>query len=666
MNQIVKLACPLDCFDACGLLAEVVDGRVVRLKGNPDHPLTRGRICTKGKRLLERLYHPQRLLAPRLKNGRHWDSISWEEALDLMARRFADAIRDHGRHSILYYADSGYGGLAKSVDHLFFQHLGGVSIPRGSLCWGAGMAAQRYDFGDVRGHAPQDLAKARCIVIWGRNPVATNPHLVPFLQQARRRGARLIVIDPLKTLSARQADIHLQPQPGTDGALALGMAHHLLASGRIAEPFITRHTRGFKRFAETLKGFTPEHAAAITGLEADTIRQTAAQYADQSPASMIIGIGLQRYTNGGNTVRCIDALGAMTGNIGRSGGGVNYANRSITRWIDRHGGTPSPPFGGRTFPLPRMAHFIRSAKAPPIAVMMIAKANPLVQMPDTRAMQEAFARVPFKIVSDMFMTDTAQAADLVLPCTSILEEEDLVFSSMFSPYLNFASRAVAPPDGMLGEYELFRHLAGRMKLSDYPDIPARTFLQNAIRPLTREFGVTLDRLRAAPFKLPDEDIPWSDGQFATPSGRYEFYSSQARDDGGPPLPTYIPPRLAPAAYPFRLLTPHHAHSLHSQHFAFRQDRPEVAIHPDEARQQGLKSGQVVRVVSSQGQIRATLTPDAAVVKGVIKIDQGWWQHSGAVNRLTAATLSDMGENAAYYETFCRVEPDEKRPGDPRR
>lgn len=658
MTQTLKFACPLDCFDACGLLAEVADGRVVGLKGDPDHPVTRGRICVKGKKLLERLYHPQRLLAPRLKDGEKWKTIPWETAIDIVARQLENAIQTCGRHAILYYADSGYGGLVKSVDRLFFNRLGGVTVPRGSLCWAAGMAAQRYDFGDVRGHAPHDLVRARCIVVWGRNPVATNPHLVPFLQKARQRGARLIVIDPLKTLSARQADIHLQPRPGTDGALALGMAHHLITSQRVDETFLSRHTHGFNRFADSLQAFTPERATAVTGLDADTIRRTAAQYADASPSSIIIGMGLQRYANGGQTVRCIDALAALTGNIGRSGGGANYANRSITRWIDRDGGTQSdaPPPDPRTFPLPRMARFIRSAENPPIKVMMIAKANPLVQVPDSRAMQAALARVPFKVVVDMFMTDTARAADLVLPCTSILEEEDLVFSSMFSPYLNYSRQVVAPPEGLCGEYDLFRHLARRLNLTGYPDIPARHFLENAIRPLTREFGLTIDRLQAAPFKLPHDDIPWSDGKFATPSGRYEFYSNAAMQDGGPPLPTYIPPLDAPPAFTLRLLTPHHAHSLHSQHFAFRHDAPVASIHPDAPERQGLVSGQTIQVVSPQGRIPARLEPDPGVPPGILKIDQGWWHQSGAVNRLTNDTLSDMGENAAYFETFCRIEP----------
>jgi anaerobic selenocysteine-containing dehydrogenase len=665
MTHTLKFACPLDCFDACGLLAEVANGRVVGLKGDPDHPVTRGRICVKGKKLLERAYHPQRLLAPRLKEGRQWKTIAWETAMDIVAQQLENAVRTSGSHSILYYADGGYGGLVKSVDRLFFNCLGGVTVPRGSLCWAAGMAAQRYDFGDVRGHAPHDLARSRCILVWGRNPVATNPHLMPFLQKARQRGATLMVIDPLKTLSARQADIHLQPRPGTDGALALAMAHHLITSKRVDEAFLSRSTHGFKRFADSLKTFTPEHAAAITGLDAETIRRTAAQYADASPSSIIIGMGLQRYTNGGHTVRCIDALAALTGNIGRSGGGVNYANRSITRWIDRDGGvrTDTPPPNPRTFPLPRMAHFLRTVQTPPIKVMMITKANPLVQVPDTRAMQAALARVPFKIVIDMFMTDTAKAADLVLPCTSILEEEDLVFSSMFSPYLNYSRQVVAPPDGLHGEYDVFRHLARRLDLKGYPDIPARTFLENAIRPLTREFGLTIKRLQATPFKLPHDDIPWSDGNFPTPSGRYEFYSHRAMADGGQPLPTYIPPLEATPAFTLRLLTPHHAHSLHSQHFAFRYDRPIASIHPNAPERQALGSGQTVLVVSPQGQIQATLKTDPSVPPGVLKIDQGWWHQSGAVNRLTRDTLSDMGENAAFFETFCRIEPAPTKQGD---
>jgi anaerobic selenocysteine-containing dehydrogenase len=668
MKRLVKCACPLDCFDACGLLAEVAEGRVVGLKGDPAHPLTRGRICVKGKKLLERLYHSRRLREPLLKTNGRWQAVSWEAAIDLLVSRLGSALRSHGSPSILYYADSGYGGLIKSVDRLFFNGLGRISAPRGSLCWSAGIAAQRYDFGDVHGHAFQDLAHARSILVWGRNPVATNPHGMPFIQAARRQGAFLTVIDPCRTLSAAQADLHLQPRPGTDGALALGMAHHLLATDRIDRGFIAAHTLGFERFRESLRSFTPAHAAGITGLPEDVICRLAEDYADRSPAAIIIGMGLQRYANGGNTVRCIDALAALTGNIGRPGGGVNFANRAIAPWIDRTGGAGSrlPAHPPRTFPLPRLARFLASAEDPPIMVALFAKANPLVQMPDIGALERALARVPFKVVIDMFMTDTARAADLVLPCTSILEEEDLVFSSMFSPYLNYSGQAVAPPEGLLGEYELYRRLARRMGLEGYPDVPARVFLKNALAPLTRQFGVTLETLQAAPFKIPDGDVPWRDGRFRTPSGRFEFYSARARADGGRALPTYTPAHAAPAEYPFRLLTPHHPHAMHSQQFAFRSDPPTAYVHPDDAVRYRLSPGRMVRVASPRGALAARLATDAGLLPGILKIHQGWWHRSGSVNRLTSDTLSDMGENAAYHESFCRIEPLEEDHGGPHR
>ena len=665
MKRTVKCACPLDCFDACGLLAEVAEGRVVRLKGDPDHPLTRGRICVKGKKLLERLYHPQRLRVPRVRQGDRWQDISWQAAIDLMARQFTRAIEKYGSQSILHYADSGYGGLIKSVDRLFFNWLGGASTPRGSLCWAAGIAAQRYDFGDARGHAFQDLRNSRCILVWGRNPVATNPHLVPFLEKARQNGSTLVVIDPLKTLSAARADRHLQPRPGTDGALALGMAHHLIATGRIDRDFITHRTLGFDDFQNTLKAFSPAHAAAITGVPAESICELARHYADRAPASIIIGMGLQRYANGANTVRCIDALAALTGNIGRPGGGVNFANRSIARWIDRTGGAAArlPQHRARTFPLPRMARFIEAAQNPPVAVAVITKANPLVQMPDLNALERALQRVPFKIVIDMLMTDTARAADLVIPCTSILEEEDLVFSSMFSPYLNYSGRAVPPPVGIVSEYELFRRLARRMHLEGYPDLPARIFLENAIKALTREFGVTMDDLERGPFKIPENDVPWQDGKFCTSSGRYEFYSEKARQEGHQPLPTYGPPHTASSTYPFRLLTPHHPHSMHSQQFASRNDSPVAFIHPDDAARHGLRPGQSVRIENLRGFIGARLETESGVLPGIVKIHQGWWHASGSVNRLTSDTLSDMGENAAYFESFCRIMPSGEGHGD---
>ncbi len=663
MKSHIPFACPLDCFDACRLEAVVEDGRVTAIRGDRAHPLTRGKACTKGKKLLERLYHPDRLREPMRRNAAGWQPVSWEAAIDQMAQRFHQACRQWDSRAILYYADSGYGGLLKSVDRMFFNHLGGVTMPRGSLCWGAGIAAQRYDFGDARGHAPHDIARARTVLIWGRNPMETSPHLIPILKTVRERGGKVLVIDPLRTATTDWADGHIAPRPGTDGALALGMARHLMDTGRVDRGFIDRHTLGFQRWRESLAAFDLHAAADATGIPVETITELAGRYADQRPACIIIGYGLQRYVNGGETVRCIDALAALTGQIGISGGGANYANRSIRRRLN-----PDPLDGARhavmrrSFPLARMARFLQTAQEPPVEVMMITKANPLVQMPDVERLRRAVARVPFKVVVDLFMTDTARAADLVLPATHILEEEDLVCSSMFSPYLNHSPRIVAPPPGVIGEYELFQRLARRMGLDHFPVVAPGDFLQRIAGPLMESLGTTWEALRSQSVRIPDDDIPWADGHFATPSGKYEFYSARAAADGHAPLPVFLPPTGPDRDFPLRLLTTHYRHALHSQHFMDRRDRPQVRLHPAEARPRGLQTGDAVHLTSIQGKLAATVVVTPRIPPGTAQVYQGWWHHSGAVNVLTVDALSKTGENAAYFETFCQVRRFDGQPG----
>jgi anaerobic selenocysteine-containing dehydrogenase len=657
MKRKIHFACSLDCFDACRLVATVEDGRVVAIRGDREHPLTRGRVCTKGKQHLARLYHPDRLRRPLRRTAGGWQAVTWDEAVALLAERFDQVIRRWDSRAILYYADSGYGGVLKTADHMFFNHLGGVSVPRGSLCWAAGIAAQRYDFGDVRGHAPQDIARARTVLLWGRNPLATSPHLVSFLEQARANGGEIVVIDPLRTATAAWADRHISIRPGTDGALALAMCRHLIATGRIDRNYIDRHTIGFRRFRESLADFDVETAVRDTGIDRTTITALAAAYAQNRPACIIMGYGLQRYASGGQTVRCIDALAALTGQIGMSGGGANYANRSIRRRMHPDVlDSERRAVRRRTFALPQMARFLETAEDPPVTAVMIAKANPLVQMPDINRLHSALARVPFKAVVDLFMTDTARAADLVLPGTHILEEEDLVYSSMFSPWLNYSPRVVAPPPGVISEYALFQRLARQMGLDSFPDLPPAVFLQHSVRALLKSLNLTWEDLKRTPVRIPEDDIPWADGRFATPSGKYEFYAARAAADDHHPLPVYCPPAVAPPDYPLRLLTTHFRQSMHSQHFMDRRDRPRVYLHPDEAARLGVAADMPVRIESPRGAVSATAAVTPRVPSGVVQIYQGWWRHSGAVNTLTEDAMSTMGANAAYFETFCRIVP----------
>jgi anaerobic selenocysteine-containing dehydrogenase len=657
MPRKVRIACPMDCFDRCGLIATVENGRVTAIQGDPDHPVTRGKSCVKGKQLRHRQAHPRRLTTPRIRRGGQWEEIGWEAALDLMAGRLSAIVARWGPSAIWHLGFSGYEGLSKQVDTMFFNCLGGATAHRGCLCWKAGTAAQSFDFGEVRGHHPADMARARTLLIWGRNPVYTNVHAVPFIREARSAGARIILIDPVETASAALAHQHITVRPGTDGALALAMASHIIANGWVDTGFVENRVIGFRRFCDHVGELTPEWGEAETGIDRHTIETLAETYARAKPSCILAGYGLQRYVNGGDTIRSIDALGAITGNIGISGGGVNYANRTVSRYVGGMAAASEAHVADRrTFPLPRLARFLETAADPPVKAAVITKANPLVQVPDTNRVVRAFSAIDFKVVFDMFMTDTAKHADLVIPVTSVLEEEDLFLPSMFSPYINYSEKAVDPPRDMMGEFDFFAALAERMGIDSYPRVSRQEFLMAAVSPLMEQFDISWEQIRNRPVSIPDSQVPWRDAPFATESGRFELFSEAAAGAGHSPLPAYSPPVSAPPGFPLRLFTPHARESMHSQHFAFVTGRPEAHLFPEILAENGLSDGDKAQLVSAHGDLAVTVRPASGVGRNRVMVYQGWWHHSGSVNRLTGDFMSKMGENAAYNETFCRLAP----------
>jgi anaerobic selenocysteine-containing dehydrogenase len=356
-------------------------------------------------------------------------------------------------------------------------------------------------------------------------------------------------------------------------------------------------------------------------------------------------------------VRSIDILGTITGNIGVSGGGVNYANRFFPRFI---GGdlkqSQAQARNRRTFSIAQLAEYLESEKKPPIQCIFVTKSNPLVQGPDINRTIKAFRSVEFKVVVDMFMTDTAHHADIVLPCTSVLEEEDIIFSSMFSPYVNYSGQVVLPPEGIMSDYDMYGALAERMGVSDFPRDGRRQFLERAIRPLTSALDVGLADLEQTPFFIPEDSIPWERGQFSTPSGKIELYSEKALIDGHSPMATYIQPVTAIPGYPLRLLTPHRRESMHSQHFAFIEDIPEAVVHPETLKAFNLTNGARAKVWSDKGEIVVMIRSDKGAAAEAVTIEQGWWHKSGSVNRLTSDRISEMGEQAAYYDCFVNIAP----------
>ncbi len=656
MKEKINFSCSMDCYDMCSLVADVENGRVVRISGNPDHPVTRGRVCLKGKKHLERMYHPERLTSPKKNIDGKWTDISWDAAIGEIADRLSEIRKKHGPQAVLHFNYDGYTGLTKKVDRMFFNYLGGASVYRGSLCWGAGIAAQKYDFGGVKCHHPHDVANARTIIIWGRNPANTNVHLLRYLNQARAAGAFIVHIDPIRTDTSRLADRHIACRPGTDGALALAMAHRIIETGNADQQYIDAHVHGFDEFREYARDFTPERAARITGVDKQTIEDLADAYCREKPACILAGVGMQRYQNGGATIRCIDALGAITGNIGISGGGVNYANTSNTGYV---GGevqkSEARAVHRRTFSIPRFGEFLEQADEPPVKCVFVTRANPLVQCPNLNRTVKAFDKIGFKVVIDMFMTDTARHADIVIPCTSVLEEEDIFISSMFTPYVNYSHRAVNPPDGVMGEYEFFRALAGRMDMVDYPRMGREEFLQQAVKPLTENLGIEFNELKHSRVILPGNEVPWSRGKFATPTGKYELYSDKAGADGHSPIPVYVEPGKGEPGYDLRLITPHARDSIHSQHFAFEDGIPTVYLNSGMLKKYSLADGREATLYSRHGKLRVRVQLDGRIGDDIAMIHQGWWHKSGSVNFLTEELLADMGGQAAYYDCFCRIE-----------
>ncbi|MTI54849.1 molybdopterin-containing oxidoreductase family protein [Geosporobacter ferrireducens] len=657
-RKYIQFACSLDCFDGCAFTAEVLDGEVVRIEGNQEHPLTKGYVCKKGAQHLERMYHPERILRPLKKVGTKWQEISWDDALEEISDKLKDIRSKDNTLSVLHYYDSGYGGISKMVDKMFFNYYGSITVPRGSLCWGAGIAAQQYDFGESRGHHPRDHLHAKTILLWGRNPHNTNIHLMEYLTQAKKQGTKIVLIDPIQTKSAQVATEHIGVKPGTDGALALGMAHCLIEQDMVDHEFIHNHVIGYENFKDYVKTFTPERVADITGVDADTIYRLAAYYGKDKPSCIILGYGLQRYSNGGNTVRCIDALGAITGNIGISGGGVNYANRLLADYIG--GEVPKSAATGkkhRSFSRAFFGQYLEEENEFPIKAVFVTKANPLVQGPNLERMIRAFKKIEYKVVFDMFMTDTGKQADLFIPCTHVMEEDDIFLSSMFTPYLNYSQKAVEPRAGIIGEYEFFRALAKKMDLEQYPDIEKDEFLRRAVKPLEDAFQITFEDLKKTFFTIPYREIAWSERNFSTPSGKYELYSRQAEQDGLSPLPQYIPAMEGAIEYPLRLITPHPKDSLHSQHFAFKNKMPNVYINEATANKYGLKQGDFAKITTKQGSLLVKVEIDNNVGIDLLMIYEGWWHQSGSVNLLTEALISDMGEQAAYYDCFCNIKPE---------
>ena len=494
------------------------------------------------------------------------------------------------------------------------------------------------------------------ILLWGRNPRETGNHLFTNLKQAQKNGSRVVVIDPVKTQTAGSFDDYIRIHPSTDGALALAMANVIIGNNLHDKEFIASHVLGFDSFRSHAASFSLERAEAITGISSETIETLALTYAGAKTASIYMGYGLQRYCNSGNTVRCIDALGAITGKIGKKGCGVNYAAKSISPYLNSLE-IKSREYirAERAFTMGKLGDFLDEAKAPPIRAVFVSSANPLNQSPDLKKTVDAFSKIEFKIVFDHFMTDTARFADIVIPAASVFEQDDIFATSMYSPFLNYSQKAVEPPQGLMPEFEFYLNLASRMGLKNLGFKNSEDYLKKSLAPLLNQFNIQFSDLRDSYFCIEKDRIAWEDMNFKTPSGKIELYSEKALKDGFSPFSAFIEPLKNKNGFPLRLLTCHTEDSMHSQEFAFCDDVPVVYLNRITADKYGIKDQAFVYVQGEKSKLKARVCVTENICDSTALIHQGWWHKSGAVNFLTESLISDMGGQAAYYDSFCAIE-----------
>lgn len=690
---VFTTACPRNCYSTCGMRVEVEDGEIRRIEPHPGNRATPEGVCLKGLSYVERVRSPDRLLTPLLRRAPgEFEPIGWTEAVDLIASKLEELRDDPGPQSILYYAASGTKGLLNGVGSEFWRLFGGCTTTYGDLCWPAGLEATRLTLGDNRNNAPWDIANAKLIVLWGKNPAETNIHQMPFVQQARESGARVVVIDPRRTETAESADLWIRPRPGTDGAVALALAHEIIRLGGVDAAFVRDRVLGYEEFAAQVSEWTPERAAAIADVPEEQIRELAGLFAEVRPTTISAGFGMQRYTNSGQTMRAILALLAITGNFGRPGAGWVYANLQSAVFDDVKDPVafypPDRPDGVTRVSIStaRLGRDMLAQRDPALRMAWIERGNPVTQNPETNLVLKALRGLEFRVVVDQFLTDTAREADLVLPAKSMFEQTDVI-GAYWHPYIQLRQKVMDPPGQVKPETEIYRLLAERLgipaaaideRIPGPTDAQVEAYLERRLAPFE---GLSLDRLRDGPLLPPGhEEIAFADLVFPTPSGRIELRSDEAaRRWGVDRLPDYSEPEESVRRaggngdgprngaaerpeYPLYLMTPNTKNRIHSQFGNLRMIRrldpaPSVAVHPSDASDRGIAEGDTVRVFNDRGELRLPARLDPGLKLGCVSVTNGWWiSDGGAVNFCSAGRETDIGHGAAFHDNLVDVEP----------
>ena len=692
MKRTVHAACPHDCPDGCAVLIAVEDGRATKLEGDPKHPITRGFLCGKVAKYLDRVYSPDRVLYPMrrvAKKGSHGDGafqrITWDQAFDEIVSRLKQISSEFGSEAVLPYS---YGGNiavlnGASMDRRFFHRLGASQLHR-SICSQTGEHAIISIYGRKMGTEPEQFRRSKYIIAWAANIHGNNIHLWPFIEEAPRDGAKLVVIDPYRTRTARIADWHIPINPGTDVALALGLMHVIVREGWHDADYIARYAEGFDELQKRLPEYTPERVAQWTGIAKEDIERLAREYATTRPAAIRLNYGIQRAQNGGAAVRAVCMLPVITGSWKEVGGGlqlsVSGAFQLDRAAMERKDLIQKSPLGrvARTVNMVQLGKALTEFDDPPIKALVVYNSNPAAVCPEQHLVRRGLQRDDlFTVVHEQFLTDTTDFADVVLPATTFFEHKDLV-QAYGHYYLQVSHQAIDPVGECRSNVEFFRELALRMGFEDEcfrepVDAMIDAALASGVPQLN---GITRERLESDPhvrLNLHGDGngepwLPFANG-FPTPSGKARLYDKDLIAHGMDPVATFVPPEesrhnAASERYPLELLARKADNFLNStfvnhpghQKMEPNQDKLEIAT--EDATPRGIADGDRVRVFNDRGEIFLQARVDGAVQAGVVGARLGWAKLSNRglnINVLTSARLTDLGGGATFYSTLVEVE-----------
>ncbi|HWI53898.1 MAG TPA: molybdopterin-dependent oxidoreductase [Symbiobacteriaceae bacterium] len=653
-ERVIRTVCPHDCPDQCSMLATVADGRLVKVAGDPEHGFTRGFLCGKVNKYPERVHSPERLLTPLKRTGPkgsgQFATITWDEALDEIAGQWRTVQAAYGPEALLGYAYSGTMGLVnRNVVKALFHALGASQLNAGTVCDSACEAGWEFAAGATPGTDPETVAESDLIICWGANVVTTNVHIVPFIDQAKARGAQLIVIDPYRTRTAQRADWHITPRIGTDTALALGVMHVLVRDGLYDAAFVAERTVGFDQLrAEVLPDYTPERVEAITGVKAADVERLAHAYGQAKAPFLRLGMGMSRNAGGGMATRTVALLPALVGAWGKPGGGA--LQDTAAAWDFNYNALRRPDLLAR--PVREINHSqlgraLVELNDPPVKALFVAANNPAVTCPDQTSMVAGLSREDlFTVVHDIFLSDTALYADIVLPACTPLESEDL-FRSYGTYYVQHGPQVLAP----LGE--------SRPNLWVTQQLAARLGLEGFSYDLGEYFEQLLNGSSFTPSQVVGQGAVKLNYDQRGPAVTY-FYSEAMAEAGLPPLPRW---EAEQPAGPLRLLTAP-GHSQHHTAFAGvaslqrLEGEPRCLLHPDDAAARGLKSGDAVSVFNERGQVGLYLEVTDATQPGQVVIEghrgRSRYLSGGPVNVLTSSRLTEIGAGATYQSTWVDV------------